>query len=86
MPTISIFYGIIIRMFYEDHAPPHFNAQYGDHKASIAIDPLRLIDGSLPARALVLVLDWAEMHKAELHENWRLCRDHLSPVPIKLLQ
>lgn len=85
MPTISIFYGIIIRMFYEDHAPPHFHAQYGDHKASIGIDTLELIDGNLPRRALSLVLDWTELHRLELLENWRRCRDHLEPMPIEPL-
>lgn len=86
MPTISIFYGIIIRMFYEDHAPPHLHAQYGDYKASVGIDTLEIIDGNLPRRALGLVLDWAELHKVELLENWSRCRDHLEPIPIEPLQ
>ena len=59
MPTISAFYGIIIRMFFDEHAPPHFHAQYGEHKASINIQTLALIEGKLPRRALGLVLDWA---------------------------
>ena len=60
MPTISMFYGIVIRMFFDEHAPPHFHAQYGEFKASIDIRSLSLIEGELPRRALVLVLDWAE--------------------------
>ena len=56
MPTISMFYGIIIRMFFEEHAPPHFHAQYGEYKAAINIDTLEIMEGTLPRRALNLVL------------------------------
>jgi len=55
MPTISIFYGIIIRMFFEEHAPPHFHAQYGEYKAAINILTLEIEEGRLPRRALNLV-------------------------------
>jgi hypothetical protein len=55
-----MFYGNVIRMFFDEHAPPHFHAQYGEFKASIDIRSLSLIEGELPRRALVLVLDWAE--------------------------
>jgi len=51
MPTISQFYGILIRMFYDDHAPPHLHAQYGDAKAVIDIAQLEIIEGELPRRA-----------------------------------
>ncbi len=79
MPTISAFYGIIIRMFFNEHAPPHFHAQYGEFKASIDIRSLEIVEGKLPRRALELVLDWAELHQAELLENWELCQRHLEP-------
>ncbi len=69
MPTISMFYGIIIRMFFEEHAPPHFHAQYGEHKAAINIHTLEIIEGTLPRRALNLVLDWAELHRDEIIER-----------------
>ena len=59
MPTLSVFFGIVIRMYYDDHAPPHFHAIYGEFEALIGLDPLEVIDGSLPRRALSLVLDWA---------------------------
>lgn len=55
MPTISTFYGIIIRMFFDEHAPPHFEAQYGEYKAFINIRSLELMEGQLPRRALGLV-------------------------------
>ena len=82
MLTISIFYGIIIRMFFDEHAPPHFHAQYGEFKASIDIGSLRVINGKLPHRALELVLDWAELHQKDLLENWNLCQQHQTPRSI----
>jgi len=86
MPTISTFYGIIIRMFFNEHAPPHFHAQYGEHKASINIQSLELIEGKLPRRALNLVLDWAEIHQSELLNDWELCEQHKQPVKINPLR
>ena len=76
MPTISTFYGITIRMFYDDHAPPHFHVQYSEFKAEIAIESLQVLAGRLPRRALTMTLEWAASHQAELHENWELCRQH----------
>jgi hypothetical protein len=86
MPTISAFYGLLIQMFFEDHAPPHFHAKYAEHKAIIDIRRLELIQGSLPRRALNLALDWAELHQAELLENWRLCQEMQKPLPIAPLE
>jgi hypothetical protein len=86
MPTISQFYGILIRMFYDDHAPPHFHAQYGDAKAIVDIARLEVIEGELPRRARQLVLDWAELHQAELLRNWDLCLRHEAPVAIAPLR
>lgn len=82
MPTISTFYGIIIRMFFADHAPPHFHAEYGEHKAVVDIRNLAISEGSLPRRASELVLDWAELHQAELLADWDLCREHKQPLKI----
>jgi hypothetical protein len=86
MPTISSFYGILIRMFYNDHSPPHFHALYGEFQATIAIDELRIIEGELPRRALELVLDWAELHQDELREDWRLARANSTPKKIAPLR
>jgi hypothetical protein len=63
MPTISMFYGILIRMFFNDHAPPHFHARYGEFEATIDIGTLEIIEGQLPRRALNLVHEWAIIHK-----------------------
>ena len=57
-------------MYYDDHPPPHFHAIYGEFEAHIGLDPLEVIKGKLPRRALGLVLDWADLHANELRENW----------------
>ena len=66
MPEVSRFYGIVIQIYYGDHPPPHFHALYAGAVAKIAIGTLQIIDGSLPKRALGLVLDWASAHQPEL--------------------
>src|SRR5271166_4630799 len=63
MPTICSFYGILIRMFFNDHPPPHFHARYGEFEATIDIGTLDVLEGQLPRRALNLVQEWAMMHK-----------------------
>ena len=85
MPTICSFYGIAIRMFFNDHAPPHFHARYGEFEATIEIASLTVIEGELPRRALVLVGDWGALHRDELLENWRLCREKVQPGKIEPL-
>ena len=82
MPTVSAFYGILIRMFFNDHSPPHFHARYGEFEATIDIRTLTVIEGEIPSRALNLVHEWAAIHKAELLEDWRLCRENSSPIKI----
>ena len=70
MPQISNFFGVIIKMFYDEHNPPHFHAQYGEHKCSIDIRTLEVIEGYLPARVWGLVVEWGILHKEELLDNW----------------
>jgi hypothetical protein len=86
MPTISMFYGIIIQMFWDEHAPPHFHAKYGEYKATINIRELCIIEGSLPRRASQLVLDWAELHQEELLLDWDLCQANQHPKPVAPLK
>ena len=74
VPTISRFFGIVIAMFFDDHDPPHFHARHADGSAKVQIDPIEVIDSSLRRRDLRLVLAWAELHREELLENWRLAR------------
>jgi hypothetical protein len=70
MPEISRFYGIRITMNTNDHPPPHFHAEYGEHEAALAIASGEVIVGSLPARSLRLVQEWWALHQAELAANW----------------
>jgi hypothetical protein len=85
MPRISAFYGIVITMWFREHGVPHFHAQYPGHSASIAIDGLEVLEGSLPRAKLRLVRKWAELHRAELAANWERARHHLPPRDIEPL-
>jgi len=71
MPEISRFFGIIIAMYYDDHAPPHFHARYGEHEIKVAIDSGEIIDGEMPRRAKSFIIEWWAQHRAELAEDWR---------------
>lgn len=81
MPEVSRFYGIVITLNYNDHAPPHFHARYGGDAAVITVDGI-VLAGSLPARALGLVCVWAARHEAELLEDWARARAQLPLVSI----
>jgi hypothetical protein len=86
MPEISRFYGIIIKMFHNDHQPPHFHAEFGDAKMLIAIETLTVIAGSLPPRATGMVMEWALEHREELRHAWEQARnkqplDRVGPLP-----
>jgi len=85
MPRISEFFGIVISMFYKEHAPPHFHAIYGQSEAMIGIDPIQVIKGELPRRVQSLVFEWAAMVQPELRMNWELAEakeplKHISPL------
>lgn len=74
VPRISAFYGIVIRMYHDDHEPPHFHAQYAEHSAKVSIETGEVMRGRLPRRALRLIREWAGLHREELAENWRRAR------------
>ena len=77
MPTISRFYGIVISMYHDDHAPPHFHVRYAEHRAKVTIATLEQSEGKLPRRALVLVLEWAAVQRSELLANWERAQNGL---------
>jgi hypothetical protein len=86
MPSICRFYGIVIWIYWSDHNPPHFHAEYGEHEILIKIDDLSIYSGYLPSRAFGLLMEWALLHKEELMKNWNLAqRDlHLNKIePLK---
>ncbi|MFZ4402747.1 MAG: DUF4160 domain-containing protein [Pseudobdellovibrionaceae bacterium] len=70
MPLISEFFGIKIYMYWDDHFPMHFHAEFGEFKALISIEEVAVIRGLFPAKKLSLVLAWCEIHKEELIQNW----------------
>jgi len=82
VPEISRFYGIVIRMYFEDHPPPHFHAFYGEHNAIVSIHSLAVISGRLPPRALGLVIEWALLHQDDLRSAWEKARNLESPGKI----
>ncbi len=77
MPEISFFFGIRVTMYYDDHNPPHFHAEYNGQKVLVDIMEGRILNGAFPSRQLKFVLAWAEIHQDELMENWDLARKDL---------
>jgi len=86
MPVISRFYGIIVQIFYDDHAPPHFHATYGEYELVVRIQPILILAGEAPARVRSMVLEWTALHQQELLDNWQRCRDGQAPLPIDPLE
>ncbi|MFH0995882.1 MAG: DUF4160 domain-containing protein, partial [Pseudomonadota bacterium] len=75
MPTISMFYGILVSILYEDnvrHHLPHIHVRYASEKASLSIEEGIVLAGSLPSRQLKMVQAWIEIHKDELYADWEL--------------
>lgn len=86
MPEISRFFGIVIRMYFRDHNPPHFHAFYGDDMALIEITSSSVIAGKIPPRALGLVSEWVAIHRSELMDDWENAREELPLLPIPPLE
>jgi hypothetical protein len=79
MPVIAKFYGIIIKLFFSDHSPPHFHVVYGEYNALFNIKTLEMIEGDLPNRAKKLVIEWATRYQDELLEMWTTQQFHKLP-------
>ncbi|MEK7408863.1 MAG: DUF4160 domain-containing protein [Acidobacteriota bacterium] len=75
MPEVSRFFGILIRMYYDEHNPPHFHAVYAGNEAQVGIEPILVLGGHLPNRAASMVLEWAALHQRELMTNWHRLRN-----------
>lgn len=86
MPKISQFFGILIFMYFRDHAPPHFHAQYGDYEGLIDIRSKMLIQGNLPPRVLGLVIEWASLYSKELEKSWEAASKGAHPQKIPPLK
>jgi hypothetical protein len=85
MPELSRFYGIVIKMYFGDHRPPHFHAEYGEFEAIVGIETLAFVAGRLPPRAMGLVSEWASIHQAELAAAWEQAVTLRSPGTIEPL-
>lgn len=84
MLTISMFYGIVIRLYYTDHNPPHLHAYYNEHIASFDFDG-NLLDGVMPEKQTKLIQAWILLHKEELLANWMLSKNSERPFKIRPL-
>lgn len=85
MPTISMFYGIVIRMHWNEHNPPHFHAIYQDYDAAFSFDG-ELLEGQMPNKQTKLIAAWALLHKEELEANWQLAENKETLFNINPLQ
>lgn len=85
MPTISIFLGITISMFYEDHNPAHFHAKYQEFRGQFTLDG-DMINGDIPKKQQKFIAAWAELHKDELLNNWELIKANKDIVSIDPLR
>jgi hypothetical protein len=86
MPEISRFFGIVIAVYWQEHGVPHFHAKYGNHRASVLIGELTVLEGELPPRVMGLVLEWAFLHRHELMDNWNLAAVKRPLRPIQPLE
>lgn len=88
MPTISMFYGIIIRMYFApgEHPPPHVHVYYAEYTATVNIQTCEILDGELPKKQTRLVLAWAELHQEALIADWNLVMNGEEPFKIQPLQ
>ena len=86
MPTISQFLGIRIKMYYKDHQPPHFHADYGRAKGMFDIESGQMLKGTMPEKQARNIQIWAKLHREELLANWELAHKKLAPCKIEPLK
>ena len=88
MPTISMFYGIIIRMYYgpKEHNPPHIHIYYQGLVGTLDILKCEFTDWNIPSKQQLLVIAWAEIHSDELLADWELCQNGEKPFSIEPLK
>ncbi len=82
MPVVSRFFGIVVYMHWREHAPPHFHAKYQDQEIAVEVETGD-VTGNMGPKALALIQEWRQLHKAELLANWSLAeqRRSLQPIP-----
>ena len=84
MPVIARFYGMIIKMYFQqsEHNPPHFHVVYGEYVGVIDIQTLEMLEGDLPNKALAMVKEWGEIHKDDLMKIWNT-QEFIQLPPLK---
>lgn len=82
MPEVSRFYGIAIKIYFDDHLPPHFHAEYAEYQVLVNIETLAVIGGILPPRAMGMVTEWASLHQNDLKEAWARAQSSQPPGKI----
>ncbi len=86
MPILAVFFGIIIRVYHDDHDPPHVHVEYAEHLAVVSIRDGRMIAGKLPPRVARLVEEWRSAHVADLLSAWRHAQAGKTPRRIAPLE
>jgi len=86
VPELCRFYGIVIKMYFDDYNPPHFHAEYGSEEAIVDINTLAILAGQLSPRALGLVAEWASLHQEELRNSWQHAKKLEEPRKIAPLR
>jgi hypothetical protein len=86
MPEVSRFFGIAIRMYFDEHLPPHFHAIYSGYELQVGIDPIQVLEGRLPHRAVSMVIEWAALHQQELMNDWERLRNDQPVLKINPLE
>jgi hypothetical protein len=82
MPTISVFFGIVVQMYWRDHPPAHFHAYYQGFEGLFSIETGELIEGQMSVGSKRVLKAWTLRHQAELLENWERCRLRQSLLPV----
>jgi Domain of unknown function (DUF4160) len=82
MPTISVFFGIVVQMYWRDHPPAHFHAYYQGFEGLFSIETGELIEGQMSVGSKRVLKAWTLHHQAELLENWERCRLRQSLLPV----
>jgi hypothetical protein len=72
-------------MFFNEHNPPHFHAEYGEYRIIVDLND-EVVKGFMPKRALILIFEWLELHKEELIANWKICQNKDIPKKIEPLK
>jgi hypothetical protein len=85
MPVISVFLGMVIRMYHADHNPPHIHVQYGEYEAVLGVVSGKILAGDLPPKVRRLVKEWILLRKRELLKAWKQAQGHKNPSRVKPL-